>query len=105
MSRNNPDRTGAHESQSVPSEVLRKLEFVTPTELVDLPSNGAYPAGHPLCGKDTIEIKFMTAKDEDILTSQTLLKKGLLLKDSCRMLLLTSLSIQKTCMFATATQF
>ena len=77
MSRNNPDRTGAHESQSVPSEVLRKLEFVTPTELVDLPSNGAYPAGHPLCGKDTIEIKFMTAKDEDILTSQTLLKKGL----------------------------
>ncbi len=77
MSRNNPDRTGAHESQSVPSEVLRKLEFVTPTELVDLPSNGAYPADHPLCGKDTIEIKFMTAKDEDILTSQTLLKKGL----------------------------
>lgn len=77
MSRNDPDRTGAHESQSVPTEVLRKLEFVTPTELVDLPSRGMYPQGHPLCGKEAIEIKFMTAKDEDILTSQSLLKKGL----------------------------
>lgn len=76
MSRNNPDRTGAHDDQSVPSEVLRKLEFVSPTELVDLPSKGMYPEGHPLAGKQSVEIKFMTAKDEDILTSQSLLKKG-----------------------------
>ncbi len=76
MSRNNPDRSGAHDSQSVPPEVLRKLEFVSPTELVDLPSKGRYPQGHPLHGKQTAEIKFMTAKDEDILTSQSLLKKG-----------------------------
>ena len=27
-------------------------------------------------GQDTIEIRYMTAKDEDILTSKTLLKKG-----------------------------
>lgn len=77
MSRNNPDRSGAHDNQSVPPEVLRKLEFVSPTEMVDLPSKGKYPEGHPLCGKDSIEIRFMTAKDEDILTSQSLLKKGL----------------------------
>ncbi len=77
MSRNDPDRTGAHDiNQSAPPEVLRKLEFVAPTELVDLPSKGRYPEGHPLCGKDSVEIRFMTAKDEDILTSQTLLKKG-----------------------------
>lgn len=53
------------------------LNFVTPTEFVDLPSKGKlYPPGHPLHDKDTIEIKFMTAKEEDILTSKSLLKKG-----------------------------
>jgi len=54
------------------------LNFATPTEFVELPSKGRhYPEGHPLRGQDTIEIKFMTARDEDILTSPTLLKKGL----------------------------
>ena len=54
------------------------LDFSVPTELVDLPSKGIhYPEGSYLRGKESIEIKFMTAKDEDILTSPTLLKKGL----------------------------
>ena len=45
---------------------------------MELPSGGQYyPPGHPLYKKDTIEIRYMTAKDEDILTSQTLLRKGL----------------------------
>lgn len=53
------------------------LEFVMPTELVDLPSEGKfYPVGHPLRGKKEIEIRYMTAKEEDILTSKSLLKKG-----------------------------
>jgi hypothetical protein len=56
------------------------LAFVVPTEFVELPSQGKfYPEGHPLCGEDTVEIKFMTAKDEDILTSATLIKKGIVL--------------------------
>ena len=53
------------------------MDFVTPTEIVDLPSMGSYPEGHPLCGKETIEIKHMTAKDEDILTNRSMLKKGI----------------------------
>ncbi len=54
------------------------LNFVSPTEIVNLPSKGNfYPEGHPLRGKKDIEIKFMTAKEEDILTSKSLLKKGL----------------------------
>jgi len=57
------------------------LNFSTPTELVDLPSKGEfYPEGHPAHGLKTIEIKYMTAKEEDILTSQTLLKKGVALE-------------------------
>ena len=54
------------------------FSYVTPTEIVDLPSAGQhYPAGHPLHNEPTVEIRYMTAKDEDILTSPSLLKKGL----------------------------
>jgi len=54
------------------------LSYVTPTEFVELPSRGQfYPTDHPLHGKDVIEMRFMTAKDEDILTSPALLKKGI----------------------------
>lgn len=54
------------------------LSYATPTEIVDLPSQGLfYPKDNPLYGKKTVEIRYMTAKDEDILTSPTLLRKGL----------------------------
>lgn len=53
------------------------LEFSVPTEIVELPSGGKhYPQGHSLHGKESIEIKFMTAKEEDILTSKALIKRG-----------------------------
>lgn len=57
---------------------MPSFDFSVPTELVELPSKGRYyPPNHPLHNAETIEIKFMTAKDEDILTSPSLLKKGL----------------------------
>ena len=80
MRRNNEDRTKSRrQSEAVdPSSVL---DFVTPTEFVELPSKGiGYPTGHPLKDQETIEIRFMTAKDEDILTSRSLLKKGVALE-------------------------
>ena len=85
MSRNNEERTGAHmpdsDAAAIATELLNPLQFVTPTEFVELPSKGkGYPPEHPLHNKEVIEIRFMTAKDEDILTSQTLLKKGLALE-------------------------
>ena len=51
-------------------------EFKFPTEEVELPSKGLlYPAGHPLkSGK--IEVKYMTAKEEDILSNQSYIQKG-----------------------------
>lgn len=76
--RNNEDRIGPQTIDSEPTAALNPLEFVAPTELVDLPSKGAlYPESHPLHGKEEIEIRYMTAKEEDILTSRTLLKKGI----------------------------
>lgn len=56
----------------------KSLNFVTPTEFVELPSKGRfYPEDHPLKGKEEIEIKFMTSHEEDLLTSKSLLKKGI----------------------------
>jgi hypothetical protein len=50
-----------------------------PTEIVELPSQGLiYPADHPLrSGK--VEMKYMTAKEEDILTNQNYIQKGIVL--------------------------
>ena len=60
-----------------------------PSEVIDLPSEGKlYPDGHPL--KDgKIEIKYMTAKEEDILTSQNLIKKGIVIEKLLDSLILT----------------
>jgi len=56
------------------------LAFAAPTLFVELPSKGKfYKPGSPLHGKETLEIKFMTAKEEDILTSKALIKKGVVL--------------------------
>lgn len=50
-----------------------------PTEVIELPSQGkSYMEGHPL-SKGTVEIKYMTAKEEDILASQNLIRKGVVL--------------------------
>ena len=50
-----------------------------PTEVIDLPSEGRlYPKEHP-CSNGKIELKYMTAKEEDILTSTNLIKKGVVI--------------------------
>lgn len=50
-----------------------------PTEVISLPSQGkCYPESNPL-SKGTIEIKYMTAKEEEILASQNLIRKGVVL--------------------------
>ena len=52
-------------------------QFQFPTEVVDLPSKGLlYPKDSPL-SSGTIEMKYMTAKEEDILTNQNYIQKGL----------------------------
>jgi len=51
-------------------------EYKFPTEMVDLPSKGYfYFEGHPL-SSGKVEVKYMTAKEEDILTSQNLIQRG-----------------------------
>jgi len=58
----------------------QKQESKFPTEVVDLPSGGkVYSKDSPL-SSGKIEIKYMTAKEEDILTSENLIKKGVVIK-------------------------
>jgi len=66
-------------------------EYKFPTEMVDLPSKGYfYFEGHPL-SSGKVEVKYMTAKEEDILTSQNLIKQGTVIDK-----LLESLIIDKS---------
>lgn len=50
-----------------------------PTEVIELPSKGLlYPPDSPLAS-GTVEMKYMTAKEEDILTNQNYLQKGIVI--------------------------
>ncbi len=72
--------------QNIEQQVTRGLggftqqtqkSFPFPTEIISLPSKGlCYPESSPLA-KGEITIKLMTAKEEDILTSSNLIKKGI----------------------------
>jgi hypothetical protein len=60
-----------------------------PTEIIQLPSKGKfYPEGHPL-RSGTIEMKYMTAKEEDILTNQSYIKQGVVLDKLFQSLIVT----------------
>jgi hypothetical protein len=65
------------------------MEFQLPTETIELPSKGLlYPEGHPL-KSGTIEMKYMTAKEEDILSNQSYIQKGTVLDKLLQSLIIT----------------
>jgi hypothetical protein len=74
-----PDNSSVEAAMSLQKEGNSGLlSFVAPTEFVNLPSQGKfYSSEHPLHNQNVVEIRYMTAKHEDILTSQTLLRKGI----------------------------
>lgn len=54
--------------------------YDVPVENVPLPSDGrVYDGSSPFHNRETVEIRAMTAKDEDILTSRALVKKGIVI--------------------------
>ena len=64
-------------SSAVAASSPGQFNWAVPTEFVELPSKGKfYPPGHVLHNVETIEIRYMTAKEEDILSDRSLLKKG-----------------------------
>jgi len=76
----NSEVTSPPPTTPTPQRDESPLNFIVPTEMVDLPSRGKfYPEAHPLHTCESIEIRHMTAKEEDILTSSSLLRKGVAL--------------------------
>jgi hypothetical protein len=67
-------------------------EFKMPTETIDLPSKGLlYPEENPLSA-GTVEIKYMTAKEEDILTNQSYIRKGIVVDKLLQSLIITKIN-------------
>ena len=67
-------------------------EFKLPTEVVELPSKGLlYPEDSELA-KGTVEIKYMTAKEEDILTNQSYIKNGTVLDKLLKSLIVSKIN-------------
>jgi hypothetical protein len=64
-----------------------------PTEVIDLPSKGYfYPEDNPL-SSGQVEIKYMTAREEDILTSVNLLQKGIVLDKLLEALVVSDINL------------
>jgi len=63
-----------------------------PTEFIELPSKGHfYPEDNPL-SSGKVEMKYMTAKEEDILTNQSFIKSGVVLDKLFQSLIVTPIN-------------
>ena len=102
MKRNNSSRLGdlleggsprdVDPTAAAQNENSNSMSFIVATDIVTLPSYGLfYPEQHELHGVESIEIKQMTAKEEDILTNTSYIKNGTVLDR-----LLSSLMVDKT---------
>jgi len=97
-----------HTNTGTPDEFTGGSSSEVPTEVISLPSKGRfYPEGHPL-RSGQIEMKYMTAREEDILASQNLIKQGVVIDKLLQSLIVTKinyndlLTIDKNAIFIAA---
>jgi hypothetical protein len=65
-----------------------------PTEVVELPSKGLiYPESNPL-SSGKVEMKYMTAREEDILTNQNYISKGTVLDELIKSLIVSDVKYE-----------
>ena len=78
------------ENKKVTAKQTENKQF--PTEFIDLPSQGwFYPEGSPLANGQ-VELKYMTAREEDILTSANLIRQGKVIDSLINALLVSDVS-------------
>jgi len=63
--------------QNMQRQEIKTSNF--PTEIISLPSKGLVYSEGSFLRSGTVEMKYMTAREEDILTSQNLIKQGIVL--------------------------
>lgn len=77
MEENISIQRGAVPTQQQSTQTTSTFDF--PTQVISLPSEGkVYPASNPL-SSGILEIKYLTAREEDILADSNLINKGLVL--------------------------
>lgn len=68
-------------------------EFKFPTETIELPSKGiVYPESNPL-SSGQVEMKYMTAKEEDIITNQSYIQKGIVIDKLLKSLIVSPIDV------------
>ena len=83
------------QTQQTQQQEQSQPRFQFPTEEVTLPSKGLlYPEGSPL-RSGVIKMKYMTAKEEDILTNQNLIKNGTVIDKLLQALIVDAISIDE----------
>lgn len=79
--RNNQTRLSAQNREEVQTVPAMATKFVSPTEIVTLPSQGLfYPKTSSLYGRKSVEIKHMTTAEEDILSNSSYIKNDVVLQ-------------------------
>jgi len=68
-------------------------KFTIPTEFIELPSLGLiYPEDNPL-SSGKVEMKYMTSREEDILTNQNYIRQGIVLDKLIESLIVSKINI------------
>jgi len=74
------------------NEVSNEPKFKFPTEVVELPSKGlVYPKENPL-SSGKVEMKYMTAREEDILTNSNYIRKGIVIDKLLQSLIVSKIN-------------
>ena len=87
QTRENRNQVFSGGQQGIPTRNVMEQDFgiSIPVESVPLPSMGiVYEAESPLYGQELVDVKAMTAREEDILTSRALIKKGTVITELIR---------------------
>jgi hypothetical protein len=85
----NPHGMPAGHAISHADKLKQDFGLEIPVELIPMPSGGrVYNQNSPLFMREAVEIKAMTTKEEDILTSRGLLKKGTVITELIKSCLL-----------------
>ena len=72
---------------------MEENKFQFPSEIVELPSKGIiYPEGNTL-SSGKIEMKYMTAREEDIITNQNYIQKGIVIDKLLRSLVISDVNL------------
>jgi hypothetical protein len=71
---------------------MEENKFKLPTETVELPSKGKFYPEESALKEGKIEMKYMTAKDEDILTNQNYIKQGTVIDKLLQSLIITKIN-------------